>query len=479
MKGLVRIAVAGVITVAVLAFVFFLLLVSEPDSTSSGIIIFASGEPTDVESVTVRNDSGRFGFFFDFTESGYVLDDIPPYIADIEVFFDFMANCARLYAVRQISAGDIELQELGLLNPAAEVEIRFFDGELLQLKIGDVESVSGNFFATVNGFDGAFLIPRTVAGQFLLPKTQIISRYVTPPLAVSSPLSAIRDITFTGGTLNHPVTIQTTAGGSDSTALAALSFGAATHIVRGAGVYQLDQTYGIHILGSLFGIEAVGVAGYNLSEAEVAAYGFDTPYMTIDYDMINGVDADLRHMRLRIAAANDGLYYATLEGSRVVYLIRREAFLDIEQQRLPVRWFLTPLIMDLSAVKVETPDGEFIFSIDNTDPLNPVIKYENQTLDTSLFRSFFRLLTSAAHDDVYLGVLPPPSPDSQALVTIIYEYTNPAKTNDTLALYRGEARRANVFVNAVGEFAMKDIFAERVIEGCLNLITGNPIEENW
>jgi len=479
MKNLVRLAFIGIIAVAVLGIAFILLSVTEPDNRTTTHVIFASGEATDVQSVSVRNGSGVFMFYFDFEEEGYVLDDIPPYIADIEVFFDFMANSAGLSAVAQVPANAVTPQETGLATPSAEVEIQFFDGKLLSLNIGNAERISGNFYAIVSGFEGIYLISRATAQQFLLPKTQIISRFVTPPLAVSSPLSAIRDITFTGGSLQFPVSILITTGGSESTRLAAESFGAATHIVKGAGVHQLDQTYGVHILGSLFGIEAVNIAGYNLSNEEIAAFGFDKPYMSVDYDMINGVDAEVRHMRLRIAEAENGQLFATLEGSGVVYDIRREAFLDIEYERLPVRWFLTPLIMDLSSITVEAPGVKHRFEINITDPLSPLITYEEQTLDTTLFRSFFRLLTSAAHDDVYLGILPHPGSGAEPLVRITYEYINPDKPPDILTLYTGEARRANVFINGVGEFAMKDLFAERVIEGAANLVAGNQIEENW
>ena len=491
MKNLVRAAIIGLVAVAVLATALLLLTVTEPESAATSRIIFASGKATDVQSVSVINGSGEFRFFFDFEEDGYILDDIPPYIADIDVFYDFMANSASLSAITQIPANTTSPQETGLATPAALVTIEFFDGAHLSLAIGNKERISGNFYATVtqrasgdshtsgSGIETIYLISGATAEQFLLPKTQIISRFVTPPLAVSSPLSAIRDITFTGGSLQFPVSILITTGGSESTQLAAMSFGAATHIVKGAGVHQLDQTYGIHILGSLFGIEAVQIAGYNLSTEEIAAFGFDEPYMSIDYDMINGVDAEVRQMRLRIATAEDGLYYATLEGSGVVSIIGREAFLDIEFEKLPVRWFLTPLIMDLSAIIVSAPEKQYRFEIDSTDPLNPVVKYDGQLLNITLFRSFFRLITSAAHDDVYLGVLPSPDIDEEPLITITYEYMNPAKTPDTMQLFSGDARRANVFINGIGEFAMKDLFAERVTEGAANLIAGNYIEENW
>jgi len=477
MKSLVRVALAGVVVVAILAAV--LLLLPQYAVTQPTDIVFASGAATDVESVSVRNAYGSFRFFYDDKEGGYVLDDIPAFIADLDEFFDFMLRSASLSAIRRITLEISDISEWGLDQPSADVEILFFDGKTLKLQIGDIERISGNYYALVEGFDEVYIIPRATAEQFLRPKTQIISRYVTPPLAVSSPLSAIRDIVFTGGGLDHPVAIHATTGGSLDNTLAALSFGGATHIVRGAATYQLDQTYGVGILGSLFGIIAIDIVGYDLSEAEVAAYGFDRPYMAVVYDMINGVNAEVRRMHLLVAQAESGLYYITQEGSGVVYIIGREAFLDIQYDKLPVRWFLTPFIMDLTAVTVAAPGAGYRFDIDNTDSRNPVVTYNGQVLDTTLFRAFFRLITSAAHDGEYLGAHASPLPGEEAVLSITYEYRNTDKSPDVLTLYPGGVRRHNVFVNGAGEFAIKDLFSQRVLEGCVNLINGNAIEEEW
>jgi len=478
MRQLVKLAITGAAVVALLAAVFIFLL-SAPDNAPSEGVMFASGEPTDILSVLVSNQSGVFSFYFDFNENGFVLDDIPPHIADLEAFYDFMANCARLSAIRQVSPDETALREWGLDEPSAQVVIEFFDGRIIHLSIGGTERISGNLYASVQGHDGVYLLPRVMAEQFLLPKTQILSRFVTPQLAVSSPLTAIRDITFTGGNLQSPVTIQTTTGGSGETALAALSFGAPTHIVRSTGTYQLDQTYGVQILGSLFGIPAVDIVGYNLSGEDIGSYGFNDPYMVIEYDMINGMDAEMRRMKLLIAEGDAPLFYATLEGSGAVYLIEREAFLDIEYGRLMQRWFLTPLIMDLSAVIVETPDNLYRLDIDNSEPRNPVVTHSGQILDVDLFRSFFRLLTSAAHDGDYIGMLDPPAAGTLANISITYEYTDNDKKPDKLVLYPGDVRRDFAFVNGIGEFAIKDLYAQRVIEGCKNLLTGAPVNENW
>ena len=311
---------------------------------------------------------------------------------------------------------------------------------------------------------------------FLQPKTQILSMLVTPELEWTSPLSAMRNISFKGKGFERPVEILTTATGDEEIKLAALAFGAPTHLVRGHAHYQLDQTYGSEILGSLFGVAADEIAGYGLSEAQVMAYGFDEPYMEIEYDAINAA-GEARHMRLLIAEAPDGRYYASLDGSGAVYIISRKPFMDLQYDKLLLRWFLTPLIMDLSGVTVDAGAQSHRFSIDHSDPQNPVFLYDGQELDAALFRSFFRLVTSAAHDGAYLG--PQSISGGDPLLTITYEYTNPAKSSDTLALYPGGARRALAFVNDKCEFAMKDTFIERVIAGCEDLVAGNSIEEDW
>lgn len=474
MRALTRGVVAGTIAVALLG-VIFVLLRDAPEETVAEGVVFTNAEPVDVKYVTVNNDGGEYSFYFE--EDGYVLDDVPPKIADMNAFISFMTNCGRLSATGEAAEKNADLGRFGLLTPAAEAEIGLFDGTVVRLTVGDMERISGDYYAAVDGYEGVYVMPAELVSQFLQPKTQIISRFVTPPLAVSSPLSAVRDVTFTGGGLKTPVTINATAGAEGDAALTALSFGTATHIVRGAGVYQLDQTYGVEILGSLFGITASDIAGYGLDDEEIAAYGFDEPYMTVEFDMVNGVGAETEHVVLKVVENDDARFYATVEGSGAVYIIGREPFIDIEYEKLLLRWFLTPMLMDVKAVSAEWEGGSYRFDIDNSEPRNPVVTHNGLALDTELFRSFFRLITSAANDGVYLGEIE--KPDLGCILTLVYEYENPGKKPDIMEFYPGDVRRANVFINGSGEFAMKDLFVERVRQGCENLVAGGRIEENW
>ena len=78
-------------------------------------------------------------------------------------------------------------------------------------------------------------------------------------------------------------------------------------------------------------------------------------------------------------------------------------------------------------------------------------------MDVELFYSFYRLVTSAASDGLYL---PDAAASGNPLMTITYTYLDPAKAPDVMTLYAGGTRRVNVDVNGVIEFDMRASFVD-------------------
>ena len=60
-----------------------------------------------------------------------------------------------------------------------------------------------------------------------------------------------------------------------------------------------------------------------------------------------------------------------------------------------------------------------------------------------------------------------------------FEQYGEGKPDDVMTLYSGAARRVNVYVNGVCEFAMKDTFVERVREALAALGRGDSFDINW
>lgn len=473
MKKLYRLLIAEAAVVAVLAAALAALLLNPPGGGET--YVFSDRSVSDIVSVRVENVNG--GVSVSSQDGGYVLDGVPSELVDTEQFIRFLVSCCEVSALERVERGEDHPERYGLAAPQAVMTASFTGGEALTVRLGDQEPLSGDYYCAVEGEDGVYLLSAGTAQYYLIAREALISFYITPRLALSSPLSALGDVTFSGGPLETPVTIESVSAGDGEVKMLARSFGAATHIVRGAGVYELDQTYGLTVLSPLCGMTGLSILSYGLTEAQEDAMGFAEPYMQAEFDYDNG-SGEAAHYVLRFLPADeDGSYfYANADSSGVVYLVERLPFFDMEYDKLLLRWFASPLLMDITGVTVEDGGREYEFAVDNTDPRNPAVTLDGEALDVSLFRSLFQLLGSAAADGDYLG--PQAPPDGTAEMTVIYHYSE-GKPDDVIALYPGNTRRVRVYVNGVCEFAMRDTFVTRVREALAAVCAGETFDINW
>jgi hypothetical protein len=367
------------------------------------------------------------------------------------------------------------LAPYGLAEPAAQVEIGYADGSALTLLLGQLERVSGDYYLAIAGDPAVYLLAAERAAGLLLPQKALIEDLITPRLALSSPLSALLDVTFAGGLLAEPVTVHAVAAGDPQVARAALSFGAPTHIVRGRGVYELDQTYGVEMLGALLGLTALDVAGYNLTPQEISAFGFDRPTMQVAFDLRNGVGAPVEHYRLALLRQGDTCYL-TRNDDGVIYVVAEPAFLRLAYDKLLVRWFLSPLLTDVRAVEISSEGQAYSFAITGETNAAKRVTCNGQPLDIDRFRTLYRLLVSAAHDG---ALLPDATVTGEPLLRVTYHYRDVGKAPDVMALYPGDARRVVVEVNGVTELAMREMYLTRVQQALRALWTDTPIELDW
>lgn len=475
MQRLTRFVIAAAAVTVALGAAFFILWLNPPGAKTEDIV-FSDHGAVDVSSVSVENQKGSFEV--SAQDGGYVITDVPAELVDMETFIGFMVACSDVKPLQRIDTDGQGLDAFGLETPQATVHVTYQDDAIMSLSIGNEEPLSGNYYCQAEGEKGVFLLAKQTAENYLVAKEAFISFYVTPKLAVSSPLSALRNVTFTGGTLQEPVTIEAVSGGDEEIRQLARSFGAATHIVRGAGVYELDQTYGLTVLQPLCGLTAQAIVKYGLTADQEDAMGFAQPYMQVAFDYPNGGDGTDAHYVLRLLPAKEdgSLFYANVAGSGTVFVVARPAFADISYEKLLLRWFLSPLLMDVSGITIENGSQKTEFLLDQTDKKNPVVTMNGEALDVDLFRSFFALLGSAANDGAYLGEQA--APNGNVVMKVTYHYTD-GKADDVMALYTGDSRRVNVYINGVCEYAMKDTFVSRVTQAVAAMKNGESFDSNW
>lgn len=446
-----------------------------PAKPKEKTLTLKAASPGDIVRIAIRNAQDSFAVVA--TSEGYQVADIPNALVDADKFSSLLDAASKVTAVRLVVAEPRDLQPYGLVEPAARVEIAYRDGSALRLSIGQAERVTGHCYFRVEGDKAVYLMESARCAGFLLPAKGYIEDLITPHLALSSPLSAVLDATFTGGPLEKPVSLKATASGDPEVARMAMSFGTATHLVvsEGHGVYELDQTYGIEITSSLLGITAKEIVAYNLSPQEMEAFGFDRPTMRVEFDLKNGLDAPLEHYVLTFLKKDDTLYL-TRNDEGVIYVVDEPSCLQIDYEKLLVRWFLSPLLMDLKAVRISTAGQEYEFVLTGQTNADKRVTCNGRELDIERFRTLYKLLTSVAHDGRILKGL---SPQGEPLLRLTYLYQDEAKPPDVMELYPGDTRRVYVRLNGITELAMSDTYLARVQEALKILWSDAPIRTDW
>jgi hypothetical protein len=150
--------------------------------------------------------------------------------------------------------------------------------------------------------------------------------------------------------------------------------------------------------------------------------------------------------------------------------------MDIEFEKLLLRWFLSPLLMDVNAIDIEMPESHRTFVLDQENPREPSATMDGEPLAIDRFRLLFRLLGSAASDGRLLPAKE--QPDEAPLMTITYRYPG-EKHDDVMALYPEEDRRVRVYINGISEFSMKESFVTRVSEALEALNKDEDFDITW
>lgn len=450
-----------------------LLLWLRPAKVQESGTTFKALEPVDVRRVLISNEVDTLDI--SYTGEGYRVDDIPAELVDMDEFIDLLTSCSKVHAQRTVAEAPQNVALYGLDVPTARAEITYADGSTLTLHIGDTERVTGDVYVSIGDDPAVYLMEAERCAGFLLPKKAYVEDLVTPRLALSSPLSALLTVTLSGGVLAEPVTIEAVAAGDPDLARAALSFGAPTHILRGKGTYELDQTYGVATLGSLLGITATDIVGYGLTPEQINAFGFDQPTMKVAFDLKNGIDAQVEHYDLVILHKDDA-FYLTCNDNGVIYAVEEPAFLHIEYSKLLVRWFLSPLLLDVREIELIVGSEVHTFTVTGETSSEQQVAYNGEHFDIERFRDLYRLLTSAEHDGRLLENV---EVTGTPLLKLTYHYRDQQKRPDTMALYPADARRLYVQINGVTELAIRETYLERVNRAVETLWTDEPIETEW
>jgi hypothetical protein len=429
----------------------------------------------DVEEIQIKNRHDVFSTWQE--EGGFILADLPMEQVNAEYLFLLLDESARVEYVSLVSDGEGKGGKdlYGFDDPEAAVTIRYTDSSELSLIFGAEEPISRGRYCMSGGGNRIYLMDRSRVVRFLQPLKNFINYEIVPARAYPSPLEAIQYLRLSGKAFPRPIVISEVEEESEEDMRIASSFGAAGHLIRSPVLHEIDQKECIEVFSSLTGLLNIEVFDYNVGDGELAALGFDNPWVTAEYDYKRSEEEAPLRIILRVVQHRGG-YLLTRDDQRVVHRIENKAFISTAYEKLAMRWFLTPFITDLQSIRIEQGENTHLIRLSGED--NPSLKaaMDGKTLDIDLFRKFYRLLISASNDGI---LLEPPVPEGPPLFGVTFVYRDRKKKDDTMIFSRGSLRRLNVTVNGVTEFSMLERYLGVTTKALEALAEGKDFSADW
>ncbi len=463
------------------AVLFFLLLSPTKTPAKPEPQTLAEYAINDVSRVSVRNRTDSYEVRQE--DGGFVMADLPAELVNVE-YLQMLLDEASHISYEDVAAEDAataNLAAFGLADPEAVVNIAYRDGSSQTLTIGAQEPVSGGRYFTAAGDGRILLMKNNRTIRFTMPLTKYIDYIIVAPRAIPSVLDVIGNVTFGGSAFPQPVDIRV-YNDDPQFQQALVSFGSATHLITAPVLHEINPAEAIPVFESLTGLVSAGVAAYNCDAEALAAYGFDAPLLDVAFDYHNGRKDDMgipvERIRLRVVpntVDDTGGYLVTKNDEGVVYHIEDMPFCHTAYEKLVIRWFLSPFMIDVDRIELATGGQQYTYQITGTTNDEIAATANGQPADINLFRSFYTLLLSAANDGEYFA-----APQKGALLlTLTYHYRDPQKPDDVIRVYEGDLRRVFVEVNGVCEFAMRDKYVGVVQAAAEALSKGETFTDQW
>lgn len=453
----------------------FLLLTREPEqppAEEGQTILLVDLTPDDVAAVDIRNQYG--GYTFRREGAGYRLHDLPTEKVNEDYVAMLLDETSRVECLSVVTEDLSRLADFGLETPVAQVDVTYADGIAFALLLGGEETVSGGRYCMEAGGGVIYLMKENRTIRFTMPVEKYLDYIIIPPEESTSVLSVLQDIRFSGTSLPRPIELTAVLPQREDTQVAALAYGAVTHILTQPGVHEADPGTLKQIAIDLLGLISEGVVAYNCTPEELAEYGFTDPWLQIDFDYRNGKDASVVPYTLRVVRGEDG-YLATLNDEGIVHRILDLSFLHVTYEELVLRWFFSPFLTDVAALELEDATGTTRFDLAGDSAKDLTVTRAGEAVDSEAFRKFYNLVVSAASDGAGQGE----APTGEALMTIRYCYRDSRKTDDVLTLYAAPQRRLAVGANGVAEFTMRENYLSVVTQALAALLEGEPFSTEW
>ncbi len=353
------------------------------------------------------------------------------------------------------------LDEFGLKDPQATVEVSFKDGSTYNYKIGNASATdSSAYYMCGENSNNVYIV--SIDGGILESRNYFVSKEI---LAITSG-SGVNDfakIILSGTNFPQPITVVKSG-----------SSGVITSPVSA----QTDTEKLGAVETALTTLTADSVEAVNPDAAALKAYGLDKPAAVAEFTVNRG------NYKLLVGARKGSNYYVKLDKVDAVYLVKAEsveAWVKTDAFALRSKDLLKPDITSVKSLSVDAGGAVQTFAVartkDEKKSTEDKIQYTYQVTGTGDKKVDYEKNYTAYFDRVTgVQLLEAASTNPSGAPALKLEYTYFDKSGtDTVAFYKNGDRLYLAAVNGTVYGMVTEDDVQKIISGAKALLAGETV----
>lgn len=237
---------------------------------------------------------------------------------------------------------------------------------------------------------------------------------------------------------------------------------------------EVDESAGSAVYNNLCSLTMSRCAFLEQSQENMEKCGLLDPYTVVKFTL--GTDEKKLLIGDEVKDENFTTtgYYAVLEGVNGIFELAKDdaVWRTFVPEKIISKRPLSPYIYYVESIEIKTPDGEFTFDIDDE---NKEVFYNGEEIDIADFRSYYQQLIGSYGEEYYSGGL-----NGEPLFSVKFIYAEEYAekygcTENLLEFYEYDGRKNIAAIDKNAVFKVSAIYAERLSENVLRLISGEDI----
>lgn len=463
---------AGVICICLVILGAVWLILGKSDSTDGEkaeieIAVWNNGETT--QEIQTENDQG--GYILRWNEEKAEVKGMEDLPLDESVTEEIRENIESLTADQEVEDGMERLEDFGLENPKAQVQITNEKGDHISILVGDEVPGENGELRYILRENQVLIVKSSQIEELLYGGSNLLSRDLTPEYTDSEENFLITRIAIEQDEGDDLILEY-----ENSQELAGYTVN--SYQMVSPRNYPADSGVTEDVFPDLFGIEADSAAVVHPSEEEKEAAGLARPWKTLQVEYTDG-SGEEQTFSLKVSRPENGMVNVMTGETDVIYACGREKlpWLEETENSLVSHTVLAADIKTIEKLEITAGAEQYVFQLQNVGTEEESIIYEGKEIEGDSFRSFYYTLAGLSADEVLFADFPDTSSLAEE-VRVCYHYQD--GTEDVLSCYKEDSRQIYVELNQ-GErgFRLSASQVETMVDTVKRLASGEEITARY